>query len=201
MTLIEQTPNQTQPAPQVQLRELMDKVHADLSILVSLAIRKPHASFKTEEAYDQYRRSLRYQCVPSELKQASDGLSRTTPGFAMNAKSLQAEGQQDWELSLFSPSDAMSLEGRAPTGRYVMKIVLHEEDQKGEQVPHKKVVVDCSDGNDDLGPRVQFWSEYGEASGQGIIEPSEVESSYPFRVITQIADQLEREANGLLKVV
>lgn len=193
MTFTEQMPNQINPEVPNQLGELMNLAQANLLVLVALGPVKSPGDFESNEDYMAYHEQLRYKCGTATRQESAAGtFMRTSRGALVSARHLQAEGLDDWNLTLYRPGDDFSPEMGGVADHYTVNI---SQGYEGERQPDRMVTVDLTYGQD---PQLKYWAKDGLTPEEIVIEDSELESSYAFRVVTQISEQLQREANALL---
>ena len=197
MAFTEQIPNPARFEPSSKLGVLLDGAQTNLSILTTLALQQPRSEFSSDEAYYEYYGGLRYHRYPGQITQTIDGRAHTKLGIVMEAKRLQAEGHTDWSAQIFIPHESMPPEGGLGDRRYIMHLLLNEEVNPD---PDQVITVDCSEGLDDIGPRLLYWNPRGLTTRQIIMDNSTIEASYPFHIVDQITGQLKREADALLEL-
>ena len=195
MAFTEKIPNPARLEPQTRLGAMLDGAQTNLSILTTLALHQPRSEFSSDQAYYEYYGGLRYHRYHGQITQIIDGRAHQKLGFVMDAKRLQAEGHADWSAQMFIPHDSMPPESGLAARRYIMHLLLNEETNPD---PDEVITIDCSDGLDDIGPRLSYWNSQGLTSRRVVIDNSVIEASYPFHVVTQITDQLKRETDALL---
>ena len=198
MAFKEQIPNPASLDSQNKLGEMLDEVQSNLCILTTFGKQQPRSEFISDEEYELYCDGLRFNRDSRSIIQVVNGRQHQKFGLVMDAKRLQAQGQDGWSAEIFIPDDSMPLTSGRVVKRYKMN-VLHRE--KDDLESDKFVTVVCSEDLDNIGPRLMYRNPQGLTSREIIIDNSVIEDSYPFHVVTQITEQIKREADALLALV
>ncbi|HSX23744.1 MAG TPA: hypothetical protein VLE74_01460 [Candidatus Saccharimonadales bacterium] len=192
MSLAEQTSSTELAVYQHQAAGLMDGIITDLEVLtIGTPIPPPSAFDYDGQAYNDYLERVRYRCGIVQ----SIGSQGVMTSVLMLANNLLETGAEKWNLLVQQRGDDMSPDMGRGNVNYTAQMRLYK---KGEASVQKMVAVEYVEEFDVNGPRLKYRDINGLTAAEIAIEPSEIVSSFPYRVLSEAAEELRREANGLI---